>query len=252
MPPITLHMVLSLRIADVLPPGALSGPPGAYLLGATTPDIRVLTRQDRRSTHFFDLSVHDHQDSVAAFLETYGQLADPAHLNEPTTAFVAGYVSHLVMDEQYITRMYRRYFGDHDTLGGPMRTNVMDRLLQFEMERRSAGEPSIRRRIADALARTIHGIEIGFIDGDTLDRWRGVTVEMAQRNMDWERTRALIGNHLRFSGLEEGETMASFLDSLPELLDETIAHITSDEIEGFLERCTEVAGRAVERYLGCG
>jgi hypothetical protein len=70
--------------------------------------------------------------------------------------------------------------------------------------------------------------------------------------MDWDRMRGMISNHLRFAGLEEGETLGSFLDSLPDLLDETIAHITSAEIDAFVQRATEAARSAVERYLGCG
>ena len=57
MPPITLHMVLARELALGLGPEAILTPsPGHYLLGATTPDIRVITRQDRFSTHFFDLN----------------------------------------------------------------------------------------------------------------------------------------------------------------------------------------------------
>ena len=58
--------------------------------------------------------------------------------------------------------------------------------------------------------------------------------------------------HLRYAGLQEGETLGTFLDSLPELLDETIAHITSAEIDAFVQRATASARSAVERYLGCG
>jgi len=62
----------------------------------------------------------------------------------------------------------------------------------------------------------------------------------------------MIANHLRISGLQEGETLTTFLDSLPELLNETIAHITSAEVDAFVQRSTEAARKAVERYLGCG
>jgi hypothetical protein len=62
----------------------------------------------------------------------------------------------------------------------------------------------------------------------------------------------MIANHLRYSGLEEGETMSEFLDSLPDLLNETIAHITSAEIDGFVQRSADAVRSAVERYLGCG
>ncbi|MGE0598914.1 MAG: zinc dependent phospholipase C family protein [Dehalococcoidia bacterium] len=252
MPPITLHMVLARRIAEQLQLADVRPDSGHYLLGATSPDIRVITKQDRLSTHFFDLNEHNHQDSVAAFLKTYGHLSAPENLNAETRAWASGYVTHLVMDEQYITGIYRPFFARHDELGGTMRANVMDRLLQFDLDRAYGNEPELKANLTAALAETVEGIECGFLDAETLDRWRQVTLDVAGRQMDWERMRGMISNHLRFSGLQEGETLGEFLDSLPELLDATIAHITSDEIDAFVERATESARSAVERYLGCG
>ena len=250
MPPIAVHMVLARQIAQSLDSEKLDAGSGPYLLGATTPDIRVITRQDRFSTHFFDLNGPDHQDSVGEFLKANQQLVDPAVLNDETRVFVAGYISHLILDEQYITGIYRKFFARHDELGGKIRANVMDRLLQFDMER-AYGDPEARDQIAAALAGTIDTIDCGFVAPETLERWRGVAADIATRNMDWERMRGMIANHLRFSGLEEGETLTGFLDSLPELLDETIAHVTDTELQAFVDRATAAASVAVERYL-CG
>jgi hypothetical protein len=252
MPPITLHMVLARQVAQELDHADVPHDSGAFLLGATSPDIRVITRQDRYSTHFFDLNEHNHQDSVQSFLDTHGALAQPENLNAETRAWAVGYISHLVMDEQYITTIYRPYFARHDELGGAIRANVMDRLLQFDLDRQYGSDPALKQGICGALACTVDGIETGFIDTETLEKWRGVATDVAARNMDWDRARGMIANHLRFSGLEEGETMASFLDSLPELLNETIAHITSAEIDGFVQRSADAVRSAMERYLGCG
>jgi len=245
-------MVLARQIAAEIGGNAVDPDSAAYLLGSTSPDIRVITRQDRYSTHFFDLNEHNHQDSVAAFLSTYGRLAAPEHLNDQTRAWAAGYVTHLVMDEQYITGVYRPFFSRHESLGGTIRANVMDRLLQFDLERAYCTAPETREALAWALSGTIEGIEAGFIDGETLERWRGVTRDVAARGMDADRMRSMIANHLRIAGLKEDETLKRFLDSLPELLDETITHITSAEVDAFVQRSTEAARQAVERYLGCG
>lgn len=252
MPPITLHMVLARQVAGGVASDDLTACQGSYLLGATTPDIRLLTRQDRFSTHYFDLGGPDHQDSVGAFLAQHGRLLDAGNLNAETRAFVAGYISHLVMDEQYITGVYRRFFARHESLGGVIRANVMDRLLQFDLERAYSNDPQLKEEICAALACTVENIDAGFVEQETLERWRALTVEVMQRTMDWDRMRGMISNHLRYSGLEEGETLSSFLDALPELLDETVAHITSAEIDAFVRRSSEAAGAAVERYLACG
>ena len=252
MPPITLHMVLAREIALSLNSEHLAPTSGHYLLGATTPDIRVLTRQDRFSTHFFDLNGPDHQDSVAGFLAENQSYLKPEDLNGETRAWVAGYISHLVMDEQYITGIYRKFFAKHEALGGTMRANVMDRLLQFDLDRQYGNDAALKASLCEALSCTVEGIDAGFVDHGTLERWRQVSYDVASRDMDWERMRAMISNHLRLGGLEEGETLGSFLDSLPDLLNETIAHITSSEIDTFVQRSTAAARAAVGRYLGCG
>lgn len=252
MPPITLHMVIARRLAGRLGEGPLAAAAGPYVLGATTPDIRVLTRQDRYSTHFFDLNELGHQDSVAGFFATHARLLERQALNDATQAFVAGYVSHLVLDEEYITGVYRPFFHRHEALGGRIRANVMDRLLQFELDRSHGGDPELKRHLSAALSFTVEGIEAGFLDHETLERWRVVAHDVSQRSMDWDRMRSMVANHLRFAGLEEGETLSDFLDSLPGLLDATIAHVTNAEIDAFLDRSTEAAYTAVTRYLGCG
>ena len=251
MPPTTLHMVIARQIGLDLATDAIEAQHGAYLLGASTPDIRVITKQDRMSTHFFDLNIHDHQDSVAAFLAAHPSLADAGRLNGETRAFAAGYISHLVMDEQYITEIYRRFFAQHEELGGRIRANVMDRLLQFHLDGTYCNDPELKTSVCGALAATVENIQAGFIETKTLEQWRGVMLEMAARTMDWERIRGMVSNHLRIGGLQEGETLTSFLDSLPELLDETIAHITSAEVAAFVGRSTEATRSAVARYLGC-
>jgi hypothetical protein len=242
-------MVLARQIAIDLGTPAIDDVIGPYVIGATTPDIRVLTRQDRKSTHYFDLAVHDHQDSVAMFLTEHARFLD-SDLDGETRAFAAGYITHLVMDEEYITQVYRPYFAEHDQLGGAIRANVMDRLLQFDLDRSYGNDPVVKQDLAAALACTVEGINAGFVDHATLERWRQVAADTASKQMDWDRMRGMISNHLRYAGLKEGETLTEFLDNLPTLLDDTIAHITSAEVDGFVQRSTDAARKAVERYLG--
>lgn len=239
------------RVAAELGIDDLVAADGPYLLGATTPDIRVITRGDRRDTHFFDLHVHQHQDSVSRFLETHGHLADPDGLTPETRAFVAGYQTHLVLDELYITGIYRRYFLQHEELGGAIRANVMDRLLQFGLDREFGDDPDVVDNLVRALAFSVESIECGFIDHETLERWRQVTADIAARDMDWDRARQMIARHLERAGIASPEELERFLDSLPGLEDATIAYVTNAEIDGFVQRSTEEAARTVARYFGC-
>src|SRR5690242_9890798 len=104
MPPLGLHMVAAREIAGGLASERLDVDRGAYYLGATTPDIRVLTRWDRERTHFFDLNQVGAQSGVHRLFDEQPQLRDVTAVEAPTAAFVAGYISHLVLDEEYITQ----------------------------------------------------------------------------------------------------------------------------------------------------
>ena len=72
-------MALARDVSRALEAAALSDECGAYLLGATPPDIRVIARWDRERTHFFNLSNFEHQDSVANFFAAYPESATSDH-----------------------------------------------------------------------------------------------------------------------------------------------------------------------------
>ena len=139
MPPLVSHMLAARRAAEecgLFTPDSPEAETGAYTLGATTPDIRVITRWERERTHFFDLQNEEHQDSVAEFLSAHPHLRDPATLSAETRAWAGGFIAHLVMDETYIEEIYRPHFGQRSALGGGERANLLDRILQYEMDRR--------------------------------------------------------------------------------------------------------------------
>src|SRR5436309_10167309 len=164
MPPIFMHMATARDIREELAHALIDRERGAFYLGATTPDIRVLTRGDRRDTHFFDLETLEHQDSVEEFFRTYPHLIAPERLAEQTAAFVAGYVTHLVLDETYIVSMYRPYFGQLSALGGDLNANMMDRLLQYELNRRRLETQEHVDEVRDALAGCSVAVHVGFPD----------------------------------------------------------------------------------------
>src|SRR3712207_134164 len=166
MPPIFLHMAIARDIERRLGQAAITDERGAYYLGATTPDIRVLTREDRARTHFFDLNVYDHQDSVAELFRQHPDLAKPEHLSSETAAFMAGYLTHLSLDERYIYDVYRPYFGQHSALGGDLVANTMDRLLQFELDRQRREDVTTAVEIREALEGCSLAIDVGFLDSE--------------------------------------------------------------------------------------
>jgi hypothetical protein len=223
---------------------------GAYYLGATSPDIRVLTRGDRSETHFFDLSVIEHQDSVAAMFEANPRLSDADRVGDETAAFVAGYIGHLTLDQMWIEQVYRPHFGQLSALGGDARANVMDRVLQYELDRRRREDPECSADIRAALEQSSVAVNVGFLDSDTLKKWRDVAVDITRHPPTWDRFKFQGGRHLRGAGIESEDAMSAFLETIPEVLERTIAHVSTAHIDAYLERSTEEAFKAAARYLG--
>lgn len=252
MPPIFMHMATARDIREALGSALLDAERGAYYLGATTPDIRVLTRGNRRDTHFFDLETLEHQDSVEEFFRTHRQLADADQLDAQTAAFISGYVTHLVLDESYIVSMYRPYFGQLSTLGGDLNANMMDRLLQYELDRQRREAGHEVNEIRESLAGCSLAVDVGFLDSETLERWLEVAIDQTRHPPSWERFRNQGGRHLGQDWIEDPQAYAEFLKTIPDLLQRTLDHVSTAQVDAFLEQSRARAQRIVERYLGCG
>ena len=180
MPPLGMHVTLARELAEQLNYDAARTEPGAYYLGATTPDIRVLTRWDRAKTHFFDLDNFEEQRSVDTLFREQPELASPDGKSKNVAAFLCGYISHLEIDEAWIVDIYRPCFGEQSPLKGDVLANLLDRVLQFELDRRQRGDPSVMPEIHNDLLKA------------TVDQAiRAVTPERIEAFQETARQRAL-------------------------------------------------------------
>jgi len=248
MPPLALHTAIAKEIADRLDLAALDAERGSLYLGSTAPDIRVITQWDRSRTHFFDLDCFDDQSGIAGLFEAYPALNDPGKLSAQTRAFVAGYLTHLVTDETWITTVYRPYFGERSPLGGNIRANVMDRALQFSLDAERRGDRHLMMHVLEAVTRIDIGLDIDLIDSETLRRWRDVIADIVQHEPDWERFRNAAKRHLK---LDSDNGIDELMSSLPELVDETLNYLTPERVEAFLDDSRSRSLDAVRDYLQC-
>ncbi len=251
MPPLTLHTVMAKELADGLRHRLLDQERGNLYLGSTAPDLRVITRWERERTHFFDLGNVEEQSSVAGLFRAHPGLARAAALKESTVAFIAGYLTHLVMDEMWITTIYRPFFGEGSSLAGDPRSNIMDRVVQFSIDREKRSDRAVVAHLLDEVARCDLALEIDFIDGETLRRWREVVMEVVNQPPDWSRFRYVAGRHLREAGVETPEAWQEFLDSLPDLLEQALRYLTPERVHSFLEESRKRGLETVKEYLEC-
>ncbi len=247
MPLLGLHMTVARELAADLALPAIDAERGAYYLGATTPDIRALTRWDRERTHFFSLDEFGKQDGVHRMFEQQPALHDIAQLDAATVAFMAGYVSHLVMDEAYICEIYRPFFGVGSKFGDELMANVMDRLLLYHLDTQQRENAAALAEIQQALAETTADIAVDFIGRADLQRWRELQVQIVTRPPSFGK---MLVRQLNAAGIEGEESVTTFLEkNAHELLRGTIEKIGEDRIRQYLLDAKARARERMKEYL---
>jgi hypothetical protein len=249
MPALALHAAVVKRVADGLGHRALDAESGSLYLGSTAPDIHILMRWERKRTHFFDLQKLEEQSAVANMFEAHPALAHPAELSPPTVAFVCGYISHLVMDETWINDIYRPFFGRSSPLAGDDRANIMDRALQYELDREARADRQAMSDIVKGLAQPIVDLETGLAGGGALGLWRELMVETLNHPPDWERFRFFGGRALKLAGIDTPEAFAEFVKTLPGLVAEATDYLGRERLDAFLEKSLDQGRQAIKEYL---
>ncbi len=248
MPSLGSHMARARAVADRLRLRDIDVDRGSYYFGATAPDIRVITRLDREFTHFYRLDDFERQDSVRRMFEENPGLAQPAGLDAATTAFVAGYITHLVLDERYIEDVYRPQFGHDSPIADDPRRNVLDRALQYELDRRDREDRDGMLAVRDALMSCAPPHDIPFIDDEHLVQWRAVAADVAAQEPDYSRFRRMMVRHLAAAGLSEDE-IDTYCDTPEALVRSAFDHVTDERIDRFWAEADAEMFERVREYL---
>lgn len=249
MPPLGLHMTIARDLAAELRSPVVDAERGAFYLGSTTPDIRVLTRCDRADTHFFDLHDFGEQDGVHRLLEREPALRDASSLDPQTAAFVAGYISHLVLDEDYICQIYRPLFGERSPLKEEALADVMDKALQYDIDMAERQDAARVDEIRLALAEAAVEINVGFLASDALQQWRDVSLDVFAHPPSIERFARFMSRRYAQVDLMDEEGMARFVAEIPGILRRTWDHVGEERMREFLYETQCRALSAMKEYL---
>jgi hypothetical protein len=249
VPHLAFHMSVARELANLMRNPIIDAGRGAFYLGSTGPDMRILSRAGRTSSHYFDLDRLERQSAIESFFEAHSDLQTPDALKGTTASFVAGYLTHLVIDEIWITDIYRPFFGPDSALGGDARANVLDRVLQYDMDLERRKDRPAMEDIREQLLTADVALDAGFIDEDVLARWREIVVDMVSRPADWERFAKTAGRFLAVAGVSAEEEIEEFMKTLPNLLEETKAHVGEERLAGFLVKANALTLKTLEDYL---
>ncbi len=236
MPNPATHMEMAYLAAQLVDAKVLNENMGCYLLGSTAPDVRVITRKGREPYHFAPLDFDEVGAGISGLLREYPQLADTQ--NGPTRSFMAGYMTHLTLDETWITRMYRPLFGVDGVFETEAEGAVMDRAMQMELDSLAQGHLDM---LIQHLSGFAGGVDIPFIDDDTLDEWHEWVTSFVSREFTWERLRFMATRISRGDESHPSHAIADdFVRGMPDTLDmlhetvptETLTEFKRDAIAG--------------------
>lgn len=186
MPNLPAHMELAHQVAQRLNHRFLDDYLGYFLLGSTSPDIRVITRKTREEYHFVTLDFEAIGEGVEGMFRRNPSLRVPAALDYQSQAFVAGYITHLIADETWIVTMFRRFFGNPEVFEDDVYGKVMDRVMQLELDRLAwEAVESNQHQLRAATSE----VDIGFIPSETLFDWRDWILGFLDRGFTWDRLR---------------------------------------------------------------
>lgn len=251
MPPICLHLGIAEETIARLHHPVIDQNRGSYFFGSTTPDIRFFISADREETHFLPLDANEGESGVSHIFEIYPELKCDANLNTATKSFILGYLSHLVTDEAWIYKIYRPYFGKHSSLAGDPRANLLDRLLQFELDRQerlnSGSISTIRQEIVDSES---ENVDIGFIDVSSLKKWREFVFVSTIRKANWEDFRIFAEKYMIWMRQVSEDGIEDFFNSFDERLEQVLELVPEEEIRAFREKAIADSVRVAREYLG--
>jgi hypothetical protein len=249
VPPICLHLGIAKEAVARLWSPILNENQGSFYLGSTAPDIRYFIDATREETHFLSLDGEDRKSGVEAMFAAHPELNKDADLNDATRSFVAGYLSHLVTDEAWIRLVYRPYFGESSPLGGAPEANLLDRLLQYELDRQERLDnvcmSAIRAQLNDSAA----GVAVSFIDGQSLERWREFVFMASTRKSSWEDFRRFAEKYLMWMRQIAPEKRDKFFGSFDDRLAEVLRMVSQERLQSFREKSVVDSVKVALEYL---
>lgn len=230
-------------ILAAFPALAGQGQRAAFLLGAIAPDVRAIGGQPREDTHFFSIPRRPGGDAVRELFEAWPALADATSLDAEWAAFVAGYVTHLVMDEAWVEQIVMRgLFVEGEPWGVDHPSWRLYSLLMTYLEYRAAAH--LPAGTPDLLRRACPRNWLPFASDDDLAAWRDhVAARIGQGG-----ARLISEGFARSNGLTP-EALEAIVLSEERMDCEAFAVIPRTQIDAFDAAVGRRSEAAVLRYL---
>ena len=217
---------------------------GAFFFGHIAPDVQVISRQPRDATHFFAIPPTNRCPAYERMLTAHPRLAQPSRLSAAQSAFIVGYMSHLLLDEYWVREVFYPVFGPEQTWSDRRERLLLHNVLRAWLDRRDL--PRLRDGMGGLLRSARPDDWLPFAADADLCRWRDLVADQLQPGAAI-RTVEIFANRARVPDTE----FLALLD--PRVMDERVfSHISVAELERFHARAVARTHDLTVRYLsGC-
>ena len=258
MPNLPTHLSLAFQVAHRVAHPTIDTHLGSFLLGSTSPDIRVLTKSKRDQTHFAPLTIERIGTGVQGLFQTYPALADSSKMGNATKAFLSGYFTHLMADEGWILGIYRPYFDRNHPQGSEplftdhIQANMWDRALQLDVDKAAREEmgdmPGGMDAVRSLLNDSESGVDVGFITPENLSQWREWVTDFTTWEFAWDRLR-FAARRMYQDDTGATEMVEEFLQCVPSSLERVYNKIPAEKIAAYREKVIEGSVGLIKEYL---
>ena len=248
MPNLMTHIRMATETIAAVDDPDLTANKGAFILGSVSPDIRAITKWPREHTHFVPLNVKEIGSGTRAMFDKHPNLNHASSTNTQTRAFLAGYISHLALDETWITQVYQPYLGNISSFSSPVEATIADRVIQLDADRAARILLNDANPILVTLENSEDNVTIEFISRKLLREWRMWVCKYIRQPFSWERLHFLVQRSHKDDDTANKQ-VDLFLDTLDINLDRIYARLPSDCIGRFTQESITQATRLIKHYL---
>jgi hypothetical protein len=221
---------------------------GIYLLGSTTPDIRVLTKEPREKYHFVSLNFDNIGDGINNMMQQFPVLQDMSQTNQ-LKPFLAGYFSHLILDETWITKIFRPLFGKDSNFKNNIYGRILDRAIQLKLEEEARLSFS---PLLDLIRNSTLIDNIPFIDSIILKQWRSWVVNFLDKPFTWDRLNFMAKRVAANQEINEALSISQkFLNNMPNSIKELELIVPPKEILKFKKDYLKTGSSLIKEFLIC-
>jgi hypothetical protein len=201
---------------------------GAYFFGHIAPDVQVVSRQPRESTHFFSVPPTHPEPGFVRMLLAFPWMARPAALSAAQAAFLTGYISHLFLDEYWVREIFHPVFGQEQTWGSWHERLLLHNVLRAWLDRRDLN--LLAGGVGALLCSAEPGAWLPFAADADLTRWRDLVADQFTPGAEI-RTVEILAHRSRIAATD-------FRDLLePRLMEERIfSRVSLESLNSFRER----------------